>query len=132
MAYKNLDDDKEYYAGYNNLVKDISVHIGIKPEIVRYVLDGFIDVAVSYVVNTGELRIPNLFIIKPIFHKGGIFQDKKGRGRPRLQGKVSPKLRSLWKIRLDELNGDKSVINHQNWRKVYEAFPQYWVNNNLK
>lgn len=115
-------DEKEYYKGYNKYVKDVSLHTRIKEEIVREVMDGLVDVGVEYIVNTGEFRIPEFFMVKAFKHSGGTY-DKTG--RPRLTSKISHKVRSLWKIRFDKFNGDKEIITASNWKKVYDYYPEY-------
>lgn len=105
------------------LISKVSQHTKLNNAAVELVIEGLIDVAVEEIVNKGEFSIIELFSVtsKDWNKSYSINGNEKVPSRPRLIVKLSRRLRHLWKIRLDDLDGATDVITKDNWREVNKA-----------
>lgn len=102
--------------GRADIVGDVSRQSGIRRDVVKDVLDAFVDVAVEKVVNYGSFRIKNLVSIYATSWRS--YVSGSGHTIPphnRLVARLSSNLRDLFKMK--EIDSS-TTIDRDNWRDI--------------
>lgn len=126
----NIDHDKDEVSvgkpmKYGELIDEISRHCDVRIDVVREVMDAFVDVAVEQIVNNGKFTVPRLFRVKRFLHSGSDSQAlglKEVPERYRLSVSLSGTLRNIAKRAQDYPD---LVIDRNNWRDYWKNTSQF-------
>lgn len=126
MSKKNKRYSKD------DLITEISRDVQIKREVVKIILESFINIAIREIVTKGDFLLKDLFSVKTAKWKG--YEAGNGQTVPdhtRLRIKISDKVRRLYKYQQKA----KAPINQHNWQTAlsfYDQKAQEEKNNNNK
>jgi len=104
-------------------IKKISEHSNIRQDVVEMIVNSMLDVMVEEIINEGKFSFLGLIHIKSKEWKGYSFgKGQKIDNHQRLTISLSKHLKELWKIRFNQFNGEKDVIDRNNWRDIYKEY----------
>lgn len=109
-------------SNWQKTIRKISIHSGIRQDLVEHIMKSAVDVIMTEIVNTGKFNFLGLFNIKSKEWKGYSLNGKRVEEHQRLQVTLSKQLKELWKIRFEKFNGEDNVITENNWRTIYKTY----------
>lgn len=113
------------YSRKHKFIQKISQHSNIRQDVVEMIVDAMVDVMIEEIINEGKFSFLGLFHIKSKEWKGYSFgnnKEQRVKNHQRLTVSLSKHLKELWKIRFDSFEGEKNVIDKDNWRQIYQEY----------
>lgn len=109
-------------SNWQKTIRKISIHSGIRQDVVEHIMKSAVDVIMVEIVNKGNFNFLGLFNIRSKDWKGYSLGNKEIKDHKRLSVTLSKQLKEMWKIRFEKFDGDDTVIDENNWRTIYKTY----------